>query len=305
MKKFIPILLVVVTLLSFGAYAKVGDVVGQALNTDIVAYINNYAIPSFAVNGQSCVVAEDLRNFGFDVAWNGESRSLSITKSVTPVITEMVFKKSRDRGSFFANVLETDIITYAQGVQVPAYAISGYTMVPMEALYMLGNVVWNPDEWLLDMTVEGFPVRETRQAVEFLPESVDKLYGKTYSYIKSIYGAPKDSFYYDGGVAFQYDGISFFFSDTYFLVDEPEPDAKCEHIYTLVSTLFKEMEGRTVTLNQFKTMVGTNVSESFDEMDEMYVYSFNRGNVKCRIYVGQRGKIAHNDLVIIRDINKY
>ena len=58
--------------------AKIGDVVGTVYNTDIVAYINNYAIPSYAANGTSVVVAEDLANFGFDVVWDANARTLSI-----------------------------------------------------------------------------------------------------------------------------------------------------------------------------------------------------------------------------------
>ena len=114
MKKLLKVTLVTVmlltALLSVTVAAKVGDVVGEAQNTDIVAYINNYAIPSYAVNGQSCIVAEDLRCFGFDVVWNDQSRTLTITKSAEPYMAEMNFTKTLARGSFFANVLETDII---------------------------------------------------------------------------------------------------------------------------------------------------------------------------------------------------
>ena len=78
MKKVIALILCI--LLCTGVcQARVGDVIGAAYHTDIVAYINHWAIPSYAVNGQSVIVAEDLNYCGFDVVWNNNTRSLSIT----------------------------------------------------------------------------------------------------------------------------------------------------------------------------------------------------------------------------------
>ncbi len=307
MKKFLKLTLITVmlltALLSVNVAAKVGDVVGEAQNTDIVAYINNYAIPSYAVNGQSCIVAEDLRCFGFDVVWNDQSRTLTITKSPEPYMAEMDFIKTLDRGSFFANVLQTDIVTYAGGIKISSYAINGYTMVPMEELTMLGQVTWKPDEWVLDMTVEGFPVRETRQEIKFtfIKDSVFSLYDQPYSLIKSIYGKPEDSMYYNGGVAFQYPGIVFFFDNTYDLVPEPKLDAKCKHIYTLVSECIAGMEMQASSVGEFERFIGETLMKSYDEMDEMYVYSFYYKGTICKIYVEREGIIAYNDLVIIQD----
>ena len=114
--------------------AKVGDVVGKAYNTDIVAYINHYAIPSYAVNGTSCIVAEDLRNFGFDVEWDNSSRSLTLKRNNQTQIHEMNFKKEAAPSSEFADLLETDISVYADGTKLTSYAINGYTFIPLEEL---------------------------------------------------------------------------------------------------------------------------------------------------------------------------
>ena len=311
MKKLISMLLICIMVMSLSTYAKVGDVVGQALNTDIVAYINNYAIPSFAVNGQSCVVAEDLRNFGFDVTWDGENRSLSITKSknVTPhIMTQLEFAKTAPKGSFFADVLETDIVTYAEGIKVPSYAINGYTMVPMEELTMLGEVVWNPELWILEMKVNGLPERPSRQEIKIVVfnDGVINLHNKPYSEIKAIYGRPNTSFYYDGGVAFQYQyhGMSFFFDKTYDEVAEPKPDVKCTHIYTTLQKCVNGVEGCSFTADEFEKYIGETVKEEYDEMDEMYVYYFFYNGKRCKIYSEYENKINYNDLVIIQDMYK-
>ena len=69
MKKILSLILIALILVTgyVVSAVPVGTVIGEALHTDIVVYINNFAIPSYAVNGQSAIIAEDLRNFGFDV----------------------------------------------------------------------------------------------------------------------------------------------------------------------------------------------------------------------------------------------
>ena len=169
MKKIISFFFATTLLLSCFSMlvsAKVGDVIGYALHTDIVAYINHYAIPSYAVNGQSVIVAEDLRNFGFDVAWDGYSRTLTITRNGSPWVTPMNFSKDGMPNTAFHNLLSTDIKVYANGIQIPSYAINGYTMIPMESLNMFGEIYWVASERALKMWVDGLHIREIRQPID-------------------------------------------------------------------------------------------------------------------------------------------
>ena len=158
MKKVRAMLLCAFMLLgvfSVPAQAKVGDVIGEALNTDIVAYINGAPLPSYAVNGQSAVVAEDLRNFGFDVVWNGESRSLTITRNASYQFG--LLNANKDGiipGTKYADILETDIRVYAGGKQITSYALNGYTMIPMEELTIFGAVHWVPAERAIKLQIE-------------------------------------------------------------------------------------------------------------------------------------------------------
>ena len=179
MKKNIAILLTTVLMLScfsMAVSAKVGDVIGQALHTDIVAYINHYAIPSYAVNGQSVIVAEDLRNFGFDVTWDGYSRTLTISRNGSPWVTPMDFKKDSAFGKKFTNILQTDIKVYANGKQIKSYAMNGYTMIPMEELTMFGEVYWVANERAIKLWVDGLTIRSTKQAPEIKYPNTSKTY---------------------------------------------------------------------------------------------------------------------------------
>lgn len=177
MKKMMASVLTIVLLLScfsMVASAKVGDKVGTALNTDIVAYINHYAIPSYAVNGQSAIIAEDLRNFGFDVIWNQDSRSLHIYRNQDSEVNEMYFAKRGKVGSKYKDVLETDIRVYANGKQISSYNIDGYTLIPMEELYVFGPVFWVPEERALKMWVDGVNMSYQKQDVEIRTDIISE-----------------------------------------------------------------------------------------------------------------------------------
>ncbi|MBQ7974722.1 MAG: hypothetical protein IJ300_03440 [Clostridia bacterium] len=172
-KKLISLIISAASILSAVASvsaANVGDVIGTVYNTDIVAYINNYAIPSYAANGTSVVVAEDLRNFGFDVVWNGEARTLTISRNEITQPAEMKVMKTGQPSTKFADLLYTDIKVYGNGIQLPSYAINGYTMVPVEALTMFGTCNWVSEERALKLWIDNVHIREEKQAVDNISE---------------------------------------------------------------------------------------------------------------------------------------
>ena len=81
-KKLMALLLTAVMLCSMlalpaqAAQYKVGDAIGNVLYTDIVTYIDGYAIRSYNINGYTYIVAEDLLMYGFSVVWNGAAKTL-------------------------------------------------------------------------------------------------------------------------------------------------------------------------------------------------------------------------------------
>lgn len=199
MKKIAAIVLTLIMCIScFGVvgHAKVGDVIGTAYHTDIVVYINYYAIPSYAVNGQSVIVAEHLRNFGFDVIWNDSNRSLTISRNSENNIGDLMFVgKGYNSGERYTDILETDISVYANGQKLKSYAMNGFTMIPVEQLTMFGEVNWVASERALKMWVQNLPIYGSGQPVakryyngtyapEFgwITESVCYFQGTEYSY---------------------------------------------------------------------------------------------------------------------------
>lgn len=47
--------------------------------TDIKTYLNSREIKGYNVGGQTAIVCEDLRNYGYDVEWNADARTLSVS----------------------------------------------------------------------------------------------------------------------------------------------------------------------------------------------------------------------------------
>lgn len=55
--------------------------------TDIKTYLDGKEITSYNIGGQTAIVCEDMRNYGYDVVWSEADRSLKITMLQYPVYT--------------------------------------------------------------------------------------------------------------------------------------------------------------------------------------------------------------------------
>ncbi|UKI35990.1 MAG: hypothetical protein L6V93_18510 [Clostridiales bacterium] len=53
---------------------------GYVKETDIVTFIDYCPIESFNYKGKTFVIAEALSKYGFNVLWNGDKRTLEITR---------------------------------------------------------------------------------------------------------------------------------------------------------------------------------------------------------------------------------
>ena len=127
-----------------GSFTKVGEVIGSALKTDIVATINGHHIPSYNVEGRTYIVAEDLRYYGFSVNYDHNARSLSITRdSSQSWVSKSYTKPYVDPGEVGIkehDLLYTDIVTYLDGVVTPSYNINGQTIIRFNSLSVYGTI---------------------------------------------------------------------------------------------------------------------------------------------------------------------
>ena len=123
-----------------------GTVINEVLHTDIMCKIGGKAIRSYNIDGNTAIVAEELLNYGFGVVWDGDARTLSVTKgSGEAVGMGDIPKDTAEVGSYAMDVYATDITTYVDGKKVKGYNIGGYTIIFVDDLAVFGNVSWNGD----------------------------------------------------------------------------------------------------------------------------------------------------------------
>ena len=121
-----------------------GTVINQVLHTDIMCKVGGKAIRSYNIDGNTAIVAEDLLNYGFGVTWDGEARTLSVTKgSGEAVGMGDIPKDTAEVGSYAMDVYATDITTYVDGKKVKGYNIGGYTIIFVDDLAPFGNISWD------------------------------------------------------------------------------------------------------------------------------------------------------------------
>lgn len=112
----------------------IGDVVGHIYSTDIVAFIDGMAIPSYNIGGITVVVAEDLSEYGFHVEWNEAYRELNVSIAEMPQSAPIKDLKKDAPGRIVGDLLYTDITIRVNGILIESYNIGGRTVIPLEAL---------------------------------------------------------------------------------------------------------------------------------------------------------------------------
>ncbi len=207
MKKILTMIMCIcISFSSTVVFAKSGDIVTHTKFTNIAAYINHFAIQSYNIDGITCVGAEDLGNFGFNVEWEPTSRSLYITRNYgVNEITQYSVPYETDvsiLGQDDAPVYETDIKTFVNGKQAVSYNIGGKTVVDFSSLSAFGKVEWNDDIRALKLWVEdGLKMNWRMQPLKQLPRkrlysadgrTIDVLNSEVDAYLKVGWFATKE-----------------------------------------------------------------------------------------------------------------
>ena len=162
MKKLAALILAAVMLLGLPAYAD--TIIDHVLYTDIRTYINGVEISSFNIHNDTAVVVEDLAHYGFDVVWDGEARTLSVTRDASKEIAGMkTSSASVPTGGRIGDeampVYATDIKTYLDGNLTESFNVGGLTIVYVDDLAELystkADYVWDGEARTLSMKLAG------------------------------------------------------------------------------------------------------------------------------------------------------
>lgn len=149
MKKFIglcaaiSVLISVLAMPSVSAYSsiqKAGTYVGEAQYTDIITYVNHYAIPSWIVNGYPMVAVEDLDKYGFNTVWDASARTLRIYRDYDekyPNPIPVYLPETKLLGTKQCDVYTSDVKVYANDYE---YQMQGFSAIPGYTLIYVGDL---------------------------------------------------------------------------------------------------------------------------------------------------------------------
>lgn len=144
-KKLISVTLVIIMIAStlcIGANA--AGVAGNYYYTDIKSYVRGQLIDSYNVGGKTVILCEALQDYGFNVYWDANNRTLSITDIHGSAVSNASDSLSGAIGAVAGSYYYTDIVTYFNGVQMESYNLGGRTVIPATALRNLGyDVIWD------------------------------------------------------------------------------------------------------------------------------------------------------------------
>ena len=130
-----------------------------ALFTDIVAKIDGHPLPTYIVDGNAVVAAEDLVGYGFTVRWNAAKRTLRITREAPPPEVwpdDAPALSGHEPGERFRRILQSGVRTYVDGTEVDSYNIGGKTLVCMKSLSVFGKSVWDGNARVSSLTLNPY-----------------------------------------------------------------------------------------------------------------------------------------------------
>jgi hypothetical protein len=132
----------------------VGGVLGDVLYSDVRAVINGNAIPSFNIDGNTMVIAEDLWRYGFDVTWDGETATLRVASfdAAAPTDPIAVGPQAQPGGTFRMHYLSTNVKTFVAGAEITGYNIGGQTIIQFDHLAAYGEVAWDGGTRTISLT---------------------------------------------------------------------------------------------------------------------------------------------------------
>ena len=146
------------SMLVFGAAAS-AEITGAVYSTDIGALIDGCPVKSYNISDSTYIKAEDLRGYGFDVAWDATARTLKITPDdnavrTIPPASEINIKKSDiPFNQKLYDVYSTDIKTYVNDTEIHACNIDGETLVKFRDLESVAYVTYEDDKRLASIDV--------------------------------------------------------------------------------------------------------------------------------------------------------
>ena len=137
-----------------------GKTPSEVVSTDITAEIGGNPIPSYNIDGNTAISAEDLSDYGFDVTYDDATRTLKVNRSEEKAIAlidsaDERFVKSGTVGKKLYDIYRSNIKVYIDGKQVNSFNINGRSLIYIDDLAKYGDVVWDGDRRMISVKYRG------------------------------------------------------------------------------------------------------------------------------------------------------
>ncbi len=117
-----------------GASAANGDFVGYVYSTDILATVDGIPVTSYCLDGKTAVAVRDLQPLGFSVQFYDDAR-IATVKTPWDSLNASATEVTRGTvGEVVGTIVESDIVLYVNGTEVPCYNIGGRLVAAIEDL---------------------------------------------------------------------------------------------------------------------------------------------------------------------------
>lgn len=99
----------------------VGMCLGHVYSTDIVTYVDGMPITSYNIGGKTVIAAKDLMEYGFQVNWSEEDRTVFITSGRYPEQKPAHQPAVDTPGRILGNIYQSDIRVFVNNQEIPSY----------------------------------------------------------------------------------------------------------------------------------------------------------------------------------------
>ncbi len=126
--------------------------------SDIAAYINGYAIPSYNINGSTAVYVRDLAHFGFTVDYDHETHSTHIIQNKDTIEGMQGVKLPwQSNSTILAEPGLSEITVYAGDTPIPSANVGGYMMIYLKSLKVFGRVTFSSELRSAYLNMDNLP----------------------------------------------------------------------------------------------------------------------------------------------------
>lgn len=125
----------------------------QVISSDIKAYINDLFIPSVNYKNHTYIIAEDLNNYGFDVEWDENSRTLNIKQNSSKK-TSIINQLNLDSFEIQSTDIKTKQYNFSTNTYetIDSYNVDGKTIIKINDI--TGDAVWDSTGRTISLSIK-------------------------------------------------------------------------------------------------------------------------------------------------------